>query len=85
MQILYCIAEVTWGSHTGDIVLNVEDLILVEIQNSKVAVLKSEIPDKDWNVIGLKCLLKKLRDTDNTVRQPNRNGRRLSCAYRSKR
>jgi len=39
--------------------------------NSKVAELKnSNFPDKGWTVNGLNYLLKKLRDTGTTARQP---------------
>jgi len=57
-------------------VFNIEDLILVEIYiNSKVTALKivaknSKFPDKGWTVNGLNYLLKKLRDTGSTARQP---------------
>jgi len=57
---------------------NVEDRILVE-GNSKITVLKiSKFPDRGWEVNGLNYLLKKLRDTGTTARQPG-SGRRQSA------
>jgi len=57
---------------------NVEDLILVEYLFLKFighCAKISKFRDKGWNVNGLSYLLKKLRDTDTTARQPG-SGRR---------
>ena len=58
-------------------VFNVEDRILVEnLYKFKAKICK--FPDKGWTVNGLKYLLKKLRDTGTTGRQPG-SGRRQSA------
>ena len=56
-------------------VFSVEDRILIENLYKK---LIREFPDKGWNVRGLNYLLKKLRDTVTTARQPG-SGRRRSA------
>ena len=63
-------------------VFSVEDHILIEnLYKCKGYLAKKlirEFPDKGWNVRGLSYLLKKLRDTGTTARQPG-SGRRWSA------
>jgi len=55
-------------------VFSIEDRILIEnlykCKGFGAKKLISEFPDKGWNVHGLNYLLKKLRDTGTTARQP---------------
>ena len=63
-------------------VFSVEDRILIEnlykCKGYGAKKLIREFPDKGWNVRGLNYLLKKLRDTVTTARQPG-SGRRRSA------
>ena len=59
---------------------NVEDRILVEkfYKFKGYRAKNSKFPDKGWTVNGLNYLLKKVRDTGTTARQPG-SGRRQSA------
>ena len=64
-------------------VFSIEDRILIEnLYKCKgygaKKLIREEFPDKGWNVRGLNYLLKKLRDTGTTARQPG-SGRRRSA------
>ena len=68
--------------HNVNMVFSVEDRILIEnlykCKGFGAKKLIREFPDKGWNVCGLNYLLKKLRDTGTTARQPG-SGRRRSA------
>ena len=65
---------------------NVEDRILVEnlYKFKGYRAENSKFPDEGWTVNGLNYLLKKLRDSGTTARQPGSGGRQSARVYSGK-